>query len=74
MTAPAPEIVDAVTRVQETCEALVRSHGDGTAFLVTFEDGTSERLSDVLARGRTALIDLAALFGVHASTETRHGR
>ncbi|SFV31244.1 hypothetical protein SAMN05216456_1279 [Devosia crocina] len=62
-TAPDLEIYRAVSRVQETCEAMVRAHGDGTAYIVTFEDGTAETLGEVIARGRVALNDLAKMFG-----------
>ena len=73
MAVPDEEIFHAVTNVQKTCEDLVRGHGDGTAHLVTFEDGSASRLSDALARGRSALAELAGLFGT-VTVETRHGR
>lgn len=65
--AMAADLVQRIARVQEMCEALSRpSTAQGARFLVTFDDGSTVEMKDVLAHGREALAEVAALFDVEA--------
>ena len=58
-----PDLVQRIARVQELCEALARpTTAQGARYLVSFEDGSTVEMKDVIAQGREALRDVTALF------------
>lgn len=72
-TPPSAELIQRVARVQELCEALARpTTAQGARYLVTFDDGSTVEMKDVLLEGRAALIAVAALFGHTTSAGARH--
>ncbi len=65
-----PDLVQRIARVQQLCETLARpTTAQGARFLVSFEDGSTVDMKDVILEGREALRDVAALFDAVPTVE-----